>query len=86
MNIFLKAYQIKSVLYVQWILNFQDAWSKRKINIKILHASMKTLTNFKDWSGSRVIIFMPAPLSVTGRFYPVSTIGGRYSDEIIAFF
>ncbi len=31
-------------------------------------------TNFKDWSASRVKISVTAPLSVFGRFFPVSTL------------
>jgi hypothetical protein len=46
---------------------------REKLNIKILLASMKTLINFKDWSGSRVIISLPASLSVIGQFSPVSS-------------
>jgi hypothetical protein len=36
---------------------------------------MKTLTNFKDWSGSCLIISVPLPasLSVIGQFLSVST-------------
>ncbi len=34
-----------------WLLNFKVTLLKRKINIRILIAPMKTLTNSKNWSG-----------------------------------
>ncbi len=46
--------------------------SKRKIHIKSLLASMKTLHNIKDWFGSRIKISVPASLSVIGKFSPMS--------------
>ncbi len=45
----MKAYTIECV-------NFQPAWSKRNTYKKIQLASMKTLTNSQDSSGSRIII------------------------------
>ncbi len=49
MNSFLKVYEIESVFYVHapLVLNFLSAWSRRKINIKVLLASVKILTNSK---------------------------------------
>ncbi len=44
---------------------------EEKINIKIVLALMKTLTNSKNCFGSRIIIFLPAFL--IRRFSPVST-------------
>jgi hypothetical protein len=68
----LKAYKIESILSGHAPLsffNFLAAWSKRKINMKMLLASMKTLTNSQDCSGSRIIISIPASLSVIGKFF-----------------
>jgi hypothetical protein len=49
-----------------------SALFKRKIDIKLLFASLKTLPNSKNYSGSRIIISVPTSLSVIGRFSPVS--------------
>jgi hypothetical protein len=38
------------------------------MHIKILLVFMKTLTNFKDLYGSRIVVSVPALLSVIGRF------------------
>ncbi len=42
----------------KWFLNFQPALLKRKINIKFLLASLKALTNSKDCSQSRIILYL----------------------------
>jgi hypothetical protein len=57
-------------MYIRrWFIYFLDACSKRKLNIKLLLASIKTITNINDWSGSRGIISVisvPAFLSDIG--------------------
>ncbi len=63
MNNFLKAYKIKSVLYIwsQMGFNFYCIWIARKSTLlfKFLLASMKTLTNFGDFTESRSRIYIP---------------------------
>ncbi len=65
-------------------LNFSHAWSKRKINVKIVLASMKTFTNFKDWSESRSKIYVPASLIVIGRFSTVYAGKIRVNLHVLA--
>jgi hypothetical protein len=61
-------------------LNSESAWSKRKININTLFASMKTLANSQDCSESVIITSVSASLSVIGRFSPVSTLIGGWKN------
>jgi hypothetical protein len=51
MNIFVKAYKIKSVQYVhaQMVFRFLACLVQEKINIQFLLASLKTLTNSKKF-------------------------------------
>jgi hypothetical protein len=61
-----------------WFLNFLGCLveEEKNKNIKIfaLHASIKIFTNLKDWSGSRIIVSVPAAsFSVIGQFFAVST-------------
>jgi hypothetical protein len=48
--------------------NFSAAFLRVNINIKILLASLKTPTNSKDFTESRIRILFQLPLSFTGRF------------------
>jgi hypothetical protein len=52
---------------------FSGCLVEEKNKFEDLHDYMKTLTNIKNWSGSRIMISIPAYLSVIGRFSPVST-------------
>jgi hypothetical protein len=58
-----------------WFFKFLGCLVKRKINVKISLAPMKILTNSEECSGegSRIIIFVPAFPSATGRFSPLFT-------------
>jgi hypothetical protein len=46
---------------------------KRKIYVKISFVSLETLTNYKNSSGRRIIISIPAFLSFIVQFSPLST-------------
>jgi hypothetical protein len=70
----LKAYTILSVFslffHASMVLQFLGCLVKRKIILKFLLASLKTLPNSKDCSESRILISVPAFL-LTGSFSPV---------------
>jgi hypothetical protein len=56
----------------RWLYNqFLGCLVEGKINIQILFASVKNLTNSESWPGSRIIISVPASLSVIDRLSPV---------------
>jgi hypothetical protein len=63
---FLKSCIIKSVLYVHALLviTFLGFLVEEKIKINILLASVKALTELKDWSGSHFIIYQLPSLSL----------------------
>ncbi len=63
---FWRPIQLNQVPYVLAPLVFKvlifECYVEEKINNKIVLASIKTLTNFKDWSVSRVRLLFPATL------------------------
>jgi hypothetical protein len=58
---YLKAYKIKTVLFVHDHMAFLCSLVKRKINTKFLLLYMKTLTNSKNCFESRIRISVPFP-------------------------
>ncbi len=73
---FFKAYKIKSVYFVhaKMVSKFL-AWLVKEKNIYKFSVCFfeKTLTNSKNCSGSRIIISVPATLSIIGQFSSMST-------------
>ncbi len=62
----------QNFLYIRkWFPDLQDAFSKSKIHVKSLFASLETLINFKCCSGSRINIFVSALLLCYWPFFPV---------------
>ncbi len=85
MNIFLKTYEIESVFYIHAPLDFKflGCLAKEEKNINILLTPVNTLTIFKEFFGSCIIISVTASLSVAGRFSPVSTVHPSLDAEKI---
>jgi hypothetical protein len=73
---FLKVFKIESVPYVCAQVAFQifrlPCLVEEKNKFKEFACFYLKHTNSKDCCGSRIIIFVPASLSVIGRFSPVS--------------
>jgi hypothetical protein len=71
MNIFFKVYTIKSVhvlsLHAQMVFKFL-ACLVHQINIKFLLPSLKTLTNTKSCSESRIKFMFRLSIALIGRF------------------
>ncbi len=75
---FLKAYIIKSVLSVHApiVFKYQPTQFNRKINMKFLLVSLKTLTNSKNRSESRIKFLFWLSLALIGRFFQCTFIAG----------
>ncbi len=64
-----KLHQCSWAWYMRkWFLNFKGALLKRKINVKFLLASLKTITNSKRPKDATKFLFRLS-FSVIGRFY-----------------
>jgi hypothetical protein len=69
------AYKFESVLHVQELMMFKflGCLVEEKNKCKDFACFNENLAKSKDWSGSRILISVPACLSVISQYFPVST-------------
>jgi hypothetical protein len=73
---------------LKWFLIFLFAIIKRKLNLKFLLESLKTLTNDKDCSETRIKFLFRLSFSIIGRFsaeYIHSRLSEQFSGSQAAF-
>ncbi len=84
---FFRAFKIKSVLSVhaQMVFKFLVCLVQEKITMKFLLASLKTLTNSKNCSESRIKYLFRLSFALIGQLFPVYEVCSKlYQNDAIS--